>query len=564
MARRSEYKLSEAQQACIAHREGPALVLAGPGSGKTTVITGRALRIAEELSSPERLLCVTFTRAAADEMRKRYIASCGEEAAKAGVPVFSTVHAFCNRIVGMYEKRTGTGYTRMEGEDSPKNEILSSIYRRLNGTFPDEMMLQRLTGYLQREREGRSSGSAQIRRFDEISKEYERIKAQEHLMDFEDMVRFACRLMRTDKRIAGEVKRMFDYIQVDEAQDLSRGQYDFIRLIAGNRNIFIVADDDQSIYGFRGADPGCLFDFVREYPDCRRYELTANYRSVPMIVSSAASLVEHNQKRFAKDLYSVNPPLINCVNVHIFKNGGEQARFCAEEVRRLVKAGSTCAVLYRNGMSGLPVKLWLRRFGLEYGVLGNSPGPWDTAAVKGAMFRIADAERNAGLILPRPRDTWRKLLRKGFGDKAVEQCEEEGRDRKYALISLEFVSALTSGAVSFADCERLLDDIERTDLGPEQTGASGQETGRKQVTLSTVHSSKGLEFDYVFLIDLLEGELPGSEAAGDTVEEERRLLYVGMTRARRGLALCYPIERGGFLEEPSRFIKEICINTGRN
>jgi len=552
-----KYELSEAQQACVAHREGPALVLAGPGSGKTTVITGRALKIAKSLSAPERLLCVTFTRAAAEEMRERYIKLCGEDAARKGVPVFSTVHAFCNRIVGMFEKRSGVSYTRIEGEESGKNEILSGIYRRFNGAEPDEMMLQRLSGYLQRERKGHGSGSAQIRRFDEIAKEYARVKNERHLMDFEDMVELACKLLRTDKAIASEVRRMFDFIQVDEAQDLSRGQYDFIRLIAGNRNIFIVADDDQSIYGFRGADPGCLFDFVKEYPDCCRYELTANYRSVPDIVASAAALVGHNTKRFEKHLYSVNQALPDTVHVRYFKTGAEQARFCGEEIRRLVKAGESCAVLYRNGMSGLPVKLWLRRFGIGYGVLGNSPGPWDTAAVREAMQELAAAERRAGFLLPRPMDTWRRLLRRGFGEKAAEQCEEEGRDRKYASISVEFIGALTSMTESYEACAELLDGIERTDLtalriGPEQEA----NTPRRQVTLSTIHSSKGLEFDNVFLIDLLEGELPGNEAAGDSVEEERRLLYVGMTRARKGLTLCYPIERGGFMEEPSRFIKE--------
>ena len=552
------YELSEVQRAAVSHGAGPALVLAGPGSGKTTVITNRSVRLAGAMRSPERLLCVTFTRAAAAEMRERYKLLAGISGDDVPVPVFSTVHAYCNGIVGMYERKSGRRFERIEGEDSPKNEVLSKIYEKFNGVRPDEAMLARLKGYFRKEAEGpaarrRPSGSNQIRRYSEIAREYERVKRERGYLDFDDMIAFALKLLRTEPELRREVQGRFDYIQVDEAQDLSRSQYEVIRLIAPGDNIFIVADDDQSIYGFRGAEPECLFEFVKEFPDTARYELTRNYRSTPEIVGASAALVSVNQRRFDKRLFTLRPEAQGSAAVRSFADAAAQAEFCAEMVRQAVKAGETVCVLYRNGMSSLPVRLALSAFSIPYRTSGNCPETSDSSVVRAFLKELAEAERRSAFIILSPAGVLRKLLREGFAKRAEEQCRLEGRDRKTVSIGLDFLKMLTAGAASYTDCLRRLDTLKRFDNGGSTPG----------VTLSTIHSAKGLEYDLVLVIDVLEGELPGSEAAGAALEDERRLLYVAMTRAKKRLILCYPEKRGIRGEEESRFLAECAIDNPR-
>ena len=389
--------MDPAQKAAVMHGEGPALVLAGPGSGKTTVITNRAVRIASEKCPPSRLLCVTFTNAAADEMKERYIKLASSIAPDiagedADTPVFSTIHSFCNGIIAEFEKRSGRRYVRIEGEHSPRNAILERIYKKYNGSVPDEAMTERLKGYLRREK-GKDinaggqpakapSGKNQIRRFTDIAREYARIKKENSYIDFDDMVLMSLELLTSNEEIREWACGLFDYIQVDEAQDLSRSQYDVIRMIAGNTNIFIVADDDQSIFGFQGAEPQCLFDFAEEHPDASRYELTRNFRSTPEIVNSSSALVSVNKKRFPKNLYTTSEPLPGSVRTVFLPDAKAQALFCAEEAREAVASGERLAVLYRNGVSSLPVRAALTAAGIKYVTCGNCPRPWDQLTVR--------------------------------------------------------------------------------------------------------------------------------------------------------------------------------------
>lgn len=562
------FNMDPAQTAAVMHDEGPALVLAGPGSGKTTVITNRAVRIAANKCEPSRLLCVTFTNAAAEEMRQRYLklaeTTIQDFAPDASdIPVFYTVHAFCNNIISEYEKRTGVRYVRIEGEDSPRNSIFERIYKKYNGSVPDEAMLERIKGYLRREKEGTGrsgeeiqkapSGKNQIRRFSDIVREYTRVKKENGYIDFDDMVLMSLELLTVNEEIRGWAQGLFDYIQVDEAQDLSRAQYEVLRMIAGNANIFIVADDDQSIYGFRGAEPQCLFDFAAEYPDAARYELTRNFRSTPEIVKASAALVSVNKKRFFKDLYTTadNSPGSFCT---VFPHDAKsQAMLCAQEALASINAGESLAVLYRNGVSSLPVRAALTANGIKYATSGNCPRAWEQLTVRDGFNELLKAERKSRLIVPDPSTTFRRILRGGFAELMEEQCRLEGHDRKTVSVSMDFLGLVTDNSVSYDAAVRFLDSVERADNLSRTSG----DNYLPSVMLSTIHSAKGLEYDRVIVIDVLEGEMPGSEAAGDAVEEERRLLYVAMTRARRKLIISCPLRRGMRGEEESRFVREL-------
>ncbi len=529
--------LNEAQMAAVSHRSGPALVLAGPGSGKTTVITHRSVEIAKEIERPCRLLSVTFTRAAGIEMAKRYRALAGAE--QGDVPVFQTVHAFCNGIIGQYERATGTHFTRME-EGTGKMQLLSTLYTQINHLKPEDSTLAQIQGLLARNHQG----SCDIRNFDKIRQGYTDYKKARKLIDFDDMITMALRLLQEDAAFCKRVADQFDYIQVDEAQDLSASQYELIRLIAPHRNLFVVADDDQSIYRFRGAEPDCVFDFAKRYADCVRYDLTQNYRSTGSVVSAAAKLVGHNEKRFTKNLYTTRPKGEK-VQLRIFGSGREQTVYIGDYISK--KPGN-CAILYRNTISALSVRLLLTARNVPYEVRGGLESVWEIQPLWQIMDGIRDGERQAGLFVPSPEKIYRQMIKQGIIQDMRQDFQRKGLHQRYLSAVLECVELLVSMCATWKECIALLS---RMDAGKMA------ENEREGVILSTIHSAKGLEFDTVYMVDLLEGEFPGSGATtGDDLEEERRLFYVGMTRAKERLFLCYPLKRGGTPETESRFVQE--------
>ena len=208
-------------------------------------------------------------------------------------------------------------------------------------------------------------------------------------------------------------------------------------------------------------------------------------------------------------------------------------------------------------MSSLPVRLALSTTGIPYRTSGNCPDTAENSVVSAFLRELAEAERRGIFVIPSPGAVLKKLLRGGFAKRAEEQCRLEGRDRKTVSLGLDFLEMLTDGAYSYADCLRRLDRLRRYDSVTAAPGIDASDLSG--VMLSTIHSAKGLEYDLVLVIDVLEGELPGSEAAGEALEDERRLLYVAMTRAKKRLVLCCPEKRGIRGEEPSRFLQECRI-----
>lgn len=529
--------LNEAQVAAVSHRSGPALVLAGPGSGKTTVITHRSVAIAKEIQRPSRLLSVTFTRAAGLEMMRRYCTLAGIAQPKPGdVPVFQTVHAFCNGVIGAFERETGRHFTRIEGEGGGKMQLLSTLYQRYNNKAPDETALKVLESAA-----SRRTTDDRIPNESKILEAYTVYKRDHDFLDFEDMISVCLEILKTHPDFCARVAAQFDYVQVDEGQDLSREQYEVIRLISPHENLLIVADDDQSIYRFRGAEPSCIFDFVKQYPDCARYDLTQNYRSTKRIVEAASRVVSCNQKRFDKNLYtkrSAGPP----VKVRSFAGCGEQAKYVCDI---LAKAGGG-AILYRNGVSSLSVRLALTLQGIPYEIRGGYEQVGDIQVVENILQEILQAERAACFLLPSPAKTFGRMVQAGYMERLRTEYEISGEHQRYLSAVLEFVSLLVQSCDSWRSCVEVLGKMDRNDTTPPA------------VILTTIHSAKGLEFDTVCMIDLVEGEFPGSGAtAGEDLEEERRLFYVGMTRAKEELYLCYPLARGGREEVESRFVREI-------
>ncbi len=530
--------LNEAQMAAVSHRSGPALVLAGPGSGKTTVITHRSVAIAKEIALPCRLLSVTFTRAAGLEMAQRYCKLAGIGQPKPGeIPVYQTVHSFCNGVIGVFEGETGRHFTRIEGEGGGKMQLLSTLYQRYNNQVPDEATLKVLESAA-----SRRTTDDRIPNESKILEAYAAHKREHNFLDFEDMISVCLEILKTYPDFCARMAAQFDYVQVDEGQDLSREQYEVIRLIAPHKNLLIVADDDQSIYRFRGAEPSCIFDFVKQYPDCARYNLTQNYRSTKRIVEAASIVVSRNQKRFDKDLYTMRSEGTP-VKVRRFSGCGDQAKYICDV---LAKAGG--AVLYRNGVSSLTVRLALTLQGIPYEIRGGYERVGNIQVVVNILQEILQAERNARFLLPSPAKTYKRMVHDGHIERLRREYAISREHQRYLSAALEFISLLVASCDSWRSCVEIL-------------GKMDQNNTAATVILTTIHSAKGLEFDTVCMIDLVEGEFPGSGAnTGEDLEEERRLFYVGMTRAKEELYLCYPLTRGGRKEVESRFVRELDKN----
>jgi len=540
--------LSEAQKKAVYHDCEPALVLAGPGSGKTTVIIHRtAFLLKDKGIASERLLSVTFSRAAGHEMNSRFKQIFKDFT----VPQFSTVHSLCNSIILTYERDFNVKYTRIEGEESSqKKKLIGDIFTEINSTKLNTGELDKLAGWISRYANKKDSNLAidfepQVRKFNEIYDNYVNYKKMNMLIDFDDMIILAKKLLRNFNKIKDYWGNKFDYLQVDEGQDLSLAQFEVLKIIAQNGNIFVVADDDQGIYGFRGADPKNVVDFSNLFPSCHIYKLEENYRSCSNIVEAASAVVGINSTRYQKDLYTKNEAGKKPI-FRYFSNCWDQSKFIHEEAQRLLKAGmKSIGILYRNNLSALILGLFLKNVGCEYNISSDMINPNNNWMVREIVDAIKKAESECMFILPSPKSVLNKKLELGFLKRAKEFCNITGQQPSYADCWLDFIKELCRISKSYEDIIKILNNF-KSELDIKSC-----------IHLSTIHSAKGLEYDAVFIIDLVNGEFPGSGSmTGSLLEEERRIFYVGMTRARKLLYLLRPIKRGETIEEESIFFKE--------
>lgn len=540
--------LSEAQKKAVFHDNGPALVLSGPGSGKTTVIIHRtAFLLKDKCIASERLLSVTFSRAAGLEMSSRF----KENFKDYNIPQFSTVHSFCNSVILKYERNFKVKYIRIEGEEQgQKKKIIGDIFTEINSTKLNPGELDKLAGWVSRYANKKDSMLAidfepQVRKFNEIYEKYVNYKKNNMLIDFDDMIILAKNLLRNFSKIKEYWSNRYDYVQVDEGQDLSIAQFEVMKIIARNENIFVVADDDQGIYGFRGADPKNVVNFDELYPNCRIYKLEENYRSCSSIVDAASAVVGINSTRYQKDLYTKNEAGKKPI-FRYFSNCWDQAKFIYDETQRLSKAGmKSIGILYRNNLSALILCLFLKSKEYGYNISSDMVNPNNNWMVREILVAIKKAESECMLIIPSPKSVLGRKLELGFLKRAKEFCNITGQQPSYADCWLDFIKELCRISNSYDDIICILNNF------------NSKQDIDSCIHLSTIHSAKGLEYDAVFIIDLVNGEFPGSGSmTGSLLEEERRIFYVGMTRAKKLLYLLRPIKRGETIEEESIFFKE--------
>ncbi|MBS5958923.1 ATP-dependent helicase [Lacrimispora xylanolytica] len=600
-----------AQKEAILHYNGPMLVLAGPGSGKTFTITHRICHLIKERGvNPANILVITFTKSAAGEMKDRFESLMGGETTSVS---FGTFHAIFFRILKFAYRYDARSIVReeqriqyikeemdqcsMEVEDEA--EFVSSILTEISSVKGEMIGLDHYY-----------SKNCSEENFKQLYLGYENRLRKAGLIDFDDMLVMCYELFTQRKDILEAWQKKYQYILVDEFQDINRVQYEIIRMLAApENNLFIVGDDDQSIYRFRGAKPEIMLGFEKDYKDAKKVLLNINFRSTKDIVTTAGKLISNNEMRFPKNIVTkkgTGKPVIT----RMWQDPKEETSEIVQEIMAYKKAGfswSDIAVLYRTNMGpGLLIEK-LMEYNIPFSMRDSVPNLYDhwickniMAYIKGGLGDLSRA--NVFQFLNRPnryisRDAlegpvinWESIKSfyqdKGFMVERVEQMEYDlrmlktmdpvaainyirkviGYDdyiRDYAQYRrmkpeelFEVLDQLKESAANFSTYESWF--LHMKEYGEElKAQAMKREQSIDGVALMTMHSSKGLEYRIVYILDANEGVTPHQKAVLPAdLEEERRMFYVAMTRAKERLHVNYVRERYSKKQEVSRFVRE--------
>ena len=608
-------KRNPSQQRAIAHLSGPMMVLAGPGSGKTSVIVERTAYMTKEGGiSPTNILVVTFSRAAAKEMKERFLNFTGQEY----TPItFGTFHGVFYGILKQAYGFTAANILTEEEKMAILRELAMNYGGDLaeEGDFPEEVAKE--ISVVKGNRislEYYYSSCCPDEVFRQIYREYIKICQARRKLDFDDMILYCYELFDKRKDILAAWQNKFQYILVDEFQDINQLQYDIVKLLAKPQdNLFIVGDDDQSIYHFRGARPEIMLNFTKDYPAAETVILDVNYRCSKKILSSAMQVIGTNKKRFQKHLQTPNPEGAP-VKLREFENPREEYLEIVSELRERMERGDKLedtAILLRTNQEaeGLVGALMERQvpFNMKE-KLPNLFHHWICRNIL-AYLRFAsgdESRKNFVEFMNRPnryisRDAvslspvisfeqlkdfykdkdWMcdrlttlethlrilkglspfaaiNFIRKGMGYEEYLREYAEYRKIKPEELSeiLDRLTDSTKGMDSLKEWEDYIEDY----TGKLEEQAKKQEQEREGVLISTLHGVKGLEYDKVYILNVNEGSMPYKKAVLEpAIEEERRLFYVGMTRARKELDLCYVRQQHEKKREPSRFLEEVQI-----
>src|SRR3984893_4781688 len=626
-------KLNPEQRLAAETTEGPVLILAGAGTGKTRAITFRMANLIAKGTPADAILAVTFTNKAAEEMQTRV----SDLLLRAGVPPerpwISTFHSLCARLLRRETVHAGLAkdfaiyddddqlaavklaMAKLQIDDdalTPRNVLSRISYAKNHAQTPEQMRAEAF--------------GPDTRKVADIYAGYETLLKQSKALDFDDLLLRSARLLREAPQVREKWRNRFAYLHVDEYQDTNRVQYELLRMLTnGRQNVCVVGDEDQSIYRWRGADVSILLSFSQDFPAAKVIRLERNYRSTQTILDAAAAVVANNPDRLGKTLRAENPAGIN-LRYFEARDAQAEAEFVAGELERILSNDSdqTCAVVYRTNFQSRSFEEAFRRRGLRYQLVGGFSF-YNRAEVKDTLAYVRLA------LHPEDDISFLRVLNvptRGIGKTTVDALREiAARDNLSFWEAMEtlLTNPASSRAVaplrafrelilklneSFstnepADFLRFVleetgympmlkdrntpEDVARMENLQELVRAVAESIeagesftdfldaaalvsdadsfeGKPGVTLITLHSTKGLEFDHVFLTGMEDGISPHSRSLNEEkgIEEERRLVYVGMTRARTSLRLTRAVYRRIFGNEqqmraslPSRFLAEI-------
>lgn len=602
--------LNPSQASAIRHKEGPMLVLAGPGSGKTLVITERTRYLIEECQiSPSNILVITFTKAAATEMKQRFKRRMGRDC-----PVtFGTFHAVFFMILKHAYHYSAENIIKEE----VKYQCIKEIVMKCGLDYEDENeFVTAILGEIGMVKNAGISIANYYSKncaetvFRHIFNEYQEYLYRHGLIDFDDMLVYTYELFKERSDILAAWQRKYQYILIDEFQDINKIQYDIIKMLAGeHRNLFAVGDDDQSIYRFRGAKPEIMLHFAEDFNGAKKILLDTNYRSTEQIVTAAGNVIQHNRERFSKEIKAAGGRGAE-VEFLLFEGQREENARIIWDIQEAVEHGAhyeDFAILFRtNTQPGLLMEQLLA-YNIPFRTKDSIPNLYEHWIAKDlfAYIRIAmgSRERRDFLqIMNRPKryisrdsldeptvafDVWEWYYEEQpWVARRIEQLEHDikvlERLSPYAAINyIRKAVGYDEFLAEYADYRRikiedLYDVIEELQASAKdhkdydswfahidaytkelQEMFRQQNENRESVALATLHSAKGLEYENVYLIDVNEGVMPYKKAVLDQeIEEERRMFYVGMTRAKKNLHLFAVKKLNNKDAEISRFIKE--------
>ncbi|MBO4872203.1 MAG: ATP-dependent helicase [Lachnospiraceae bacterium] len=589
------------QQEAILHEKGPALVLAGPGSGKTAVITGRVQALIQQYQiPPSQILVVTFTRAAAREMEERF----RRESGGAAAVTFGTIHAICYKILKISRPRAAYSILSAKGRRRLLQEILSETGHELSPDRLDELEAEVLKAKSAETPLSGSGGVLPPELFEQVLTAYEAGRRERGLLDFEDLIR-ECLELFEDPAVLAWWRNRFRYLLVDEFQDVNELQYRFLQKLAGNRrNLFVVGDEDQTVYGFRGARQRIILDFPKQFPGAKIIRLSACYRCAPMILAAAGNMIRCNRLRFSKTLRSRSEEH-TVPQLRVYSEKRDELADIARQIRKMIERGGDpdqIAVLCRTryGLRQTAAVLWKQKIPYRSPEMPEGDGETPAARDIFAYLRLAEGGSTREDYLRIANKPLRYLPRRAFvspqvGREALWRFAADRPSLQDALLRLFFDLDRMAALRPYARIEYLRREMGLEKYYREQEAEKGREKGQitelldrlqeesapfataaewesareemKQETaedvktpavrLMTMHGAKGLEFDTVFLPGLNEGVIPGPKSISEEdVEAERRLLYVAMTRARRDLKMSFVTKHRGTRLYPSRFLKE--------
>lgn len=628
------YGLNPQQAEAVINTEGPMLIMAGAGSGKTKVLTCRVANLLQKGLRPYRILAITFTNKAAAEMRER-VNNMSGPAAK-DVWLF-TFHAFCARFLRMeIDKLPGYGGNFAIYDTADSQNLIKQILKEMNlddKRFQPSGILSRISNAKNALQDAaafaRQAGDFYEQKVADIYSRYEQKLQLNNALDFDDLLMLSIKLLQENKEVRKKYQDRFDYLLIDEYQDTNHAQYLLTKFLAAkHRNICVVGDADQSIYGWRGADIQNILDFEKDYPDAKVIKLEQNYRSTQIILDAANAVIENNTGRKPKNLWTENKSGADIIYFQAVDERDE-ARFVIEQLQNLQRTENKklgdMAILYRTNTQSRIFEEMLIKSGISYNMVGGlkfyeRKEIKDIIAYLRVIFNPADSLSLLRII---------NVPKRGIGDASLAKIQAYAAANNVSLfeavsnaaaidgLSSRFVSKLDDLAgiifelmnlASEAPVEDLIDRVLRDtgyleELENERTpqaqsridnlhelisvaqefAASEEENnlenflahvalvsdiddtelGEDAITLMTLHSSKGLEFPVVFLVGMEEGLFPHARTLMDEteIEEERRLCYVGITRAKEKLFLSSTKMRTIYgntvTYPPSRFLQEI-------
>lgn len=592
-------KLTSQQNLALRHKDGPILVLAGPGAGKTTMLLER-IKFLSKTIDPRHILTITFSKTQALDMKERYNFSDA---------TFMTIHAFCYLIIRNYLKKNNRNLRLLESDDLyNKYDLIKKIYFKINNKKISKEDLNeffRLTSYIKNAMLDETYlEDSKVKNILQIYRAYENFKIRNFYIDFDDMQVIALKLIQNDPRLLNSIRNKYKYIQVDEGQDTSLIQFKIIEKIAAPlNNLMIVADDDQSIYSFRASDVSYLLNLKSIYPDLKIIEMTENHRSSKNIVNISKAFIDTNQNRYPKDLFT-NNDFSGKITIRSLRNVRDEYKYIIENIKK----GEKNAILFRNNIQALNIISFLMEDSLDFSVNITSLNFFESKIIDD-LFNIIEFSDEfdrldlfceiyykMGTFLNKKELD--KLSYKGLNknvfealyemdledykietliqkEKQLKHIRQLSLDKKISYIYkyMDYKSYITNFSKKYREevvnkdlfVESLVNFTKNLDTiedfyNKKEKLEKRLSSSNADLILSSIHKSKGLEYDNVFVINMVKNEFPiivDNEDIGKKIEEERRVMYVAMTRAKKNLHILTIKKRGAEKLSPSIFYNQI-------